>query len=660
MSSSPTPQLIEQTQRRLRDVLAELRSIAEQDLDTRRYYRLWLTKLMEAMSAEAGACRILLPDGNWEQAHAVGNRAGEDDESAQQPELARLNEVRRTLTPALDVGPTRTAIYYPLLAAGELRGLVRIDLAVETEAAQQGCLRFIGEAAASVEHFHLLADRREARQRATQIDDERRLITAVHAALDLSPSAFALANEGRLFIGCDRLSVLVRNGRNYRLLAISGQDDVHRRTAAVRSLEDLTRRCAATGELLAFPGSETELDEELTRLLEAYVDESHVKRLVILPLVAPPAATPDAATPPPRNEPLAAVVVEYFGGNPPQADELRRIETVAHYGAAALRNAIEHDSLYLLPLWQTLGRWRKACFEPGTRRRSRLMIFVAVAGLTALATIPADYTAYCRGTLNPTERRRVFAPLDGTVDRVAVKHGERVVRGQTLVKLRNTDLDLAESEVAGRRTAAAEQMTAVERTLFDEAKRLTAEERSRLSGERSQLREQLVSLDRQLELYAEKRKQLIVVSPIDGEVTTWSADDLLENRPVRQGNQLLTIAAVNGPWELQLRVPDDRSGRIVAASNATAEPLRVTFSPAVDPGVVREGRVVEIQNSAELRGEDGNTVLVRVAISADDLPQRRPGAEAAAHIHCGRRSVGYVWLSDVSDFIRTRILFRWF
>jgi multidrug efflux pump subunit AcrA (membrane-fusion protein) len=241
-----------------------------------------------------------------------------------------------------------------------------------------------------------------------------------------------------------------------------------------------------------------------------------------------------------------------------------------------------------------------------------------------------------------------------------VRHGQPVKKGDTLVELRNTDLDIAQAEVEGRRTAAAEQISAVERTLFDEAKKLTSEERSRLSGERSRLREEIASLDRQLTLYADKRKHLVVVSPIDGEVTTWSADDLLENRPVRQGQQLLTVAAVGGPWELELRVPDDRSGRVVDAAAASNEPLRVTFSPAVDPTVIREGTVVEIHNSAELRGEEGNTVLVRAAINAADLKQRRPGAEVAAHIHCGRRSIGYVWLHDVADFVRGKILFRWF
>jgi len=660
MAGPRSPSAVEHAQRRLREVLAELRAASEQDLDARAYYRLCLTKLVEATAAEAGACSLLRADGHWEPKQTVGNASAEDDAAAQRRTLEILQEVRRTGKPWIDGGPSHTAIFYPFLAVGELRGVVRLDLAVETEAAQQGCLKFLGEAAESVERFHLLADRRAALHRAAKGDGERRLSAAVHAALNLSETAFALANEGRLWIDCDRLTVLVRHGRRYRIAAISGQDDVNRRTETVRSLEEVVRRCAVTGELLAFPGGEGDLDGELTQELEDYVDESHVKRLVVVPLVPPTAEVVDDGSHVPHREPLAALVVEYFGDTPPQPDELRRIETVARCGTAALRNACEYDTLFLLSLWRTLGRWRQACFEPGTRRRTWLSLCAVAAALTALATVPADFTAYCRGTLQPTERRRVFAPLDGTVKHIAVKHGARVVQGQTLVELRNTDLDIAEAEVAGRRIAAAEQLSAVERTLFDEGKRLTAEERARLSGERSRFREQIAALDRQLELYAEKRKLLVVVSPIDGEVTTWSADDLLENRPVRQGQQLLTVAAVGGPWELELRVPDDRSGRVVEAALASSEPLRVTFSPAVDPGVVRSGTVTEIQNSAELRGEDGNTVLVRAAIRADELPQRRPGAEVAAHLHCGRRAIGYVWLCDVYNFVQSRVLFRWF
>jgi hypothetical protein len=34
------------------------------------------------------------------------------------------------------------------------------------------------------------------------------------------------------------------------------------------------------------------------------------------------------------------------------------------------------------------------------------------------------------------------------------------------------------------------------------------------------------------------------------------------------------------------------------------------------------------------------------------------GAEVTAKVYCGKRSVGYVWLHDLIDFIRAKILFR--
>jgi hypothetical protein len=35
----------------------------------------------------------------------------------------------------------------------------------------------------------------------------------------------------------------------------------------------------------------------------------------------------------------------------------------------------------------------------------------------------------------------------------------------------------------------------------------------------------------------------------------------------------------------------------------------------------------------------------------------RAGARVTARIHCGSRSIGYVWLHDFIDFVRTSLLF---
>ena len=66
--------------------------------------------------------------------------------------------------------------------------------------------------------------------------------------------------------------------------------------------------------------------------------------------------------------------------------------------------------------------------------------------------------------------------------------------------------------------------------------------------------------------------------------------------------------------------------------------------------------------SAEVHGEEGSTVLIKVEINGQDVPEaaRKPGATVTAKVYCGRRSLGYVWFHDLLAFVQSRILFRWF
>ena len=88
--------------------------------------------------------------------------------------------------------------------------------------------------------------------------------------------------------------------------------------------------------------------------------------------------------------------------------------------------------------------------------------------------------------------------------------------------------------------------------------------------------------------------------------------------------------------------------------------LKVTFILATDPHDELRGWIQEIHHQAEVRGEEGNTVLIKVDIRRDELPHHRPGAEVTANVYCGRRSVGYVWFHDLIAFVQSRILFRYF
>jgi hypothetical protein len=96
------------------------------------------------------------------------------------------------------------------------------------------------------------------------------------------------------------------------------------------------------------------------------------------------------------------------------------------------------------------------------------------------------------------------------------------------------------------------------------------------------------------------------------------------------------------------------------------ERLEVSYILATEPGTTRKGIVSEIHRSAEVRGDEGNTVLIKVALNKDEMERLRdekklrPGATVTAKVYCGRRSLGYVLLHDLISFIQSRVLFKFF
>jgi multidrug efflux pump subunit AcrA (membrane-fusion protein) len=412
----------------------------------------------------------------------------------------------------------------------------------------------------------------------------------------------------------------------------------------------------ATGEPLWFTGDRETLPPQIERALDAYIDVSHAQVVIVIPLARPASETPPdkrRETPP---EWTGALVFEKLCDSVKAADMVERTAAIVRHSSAALANALAHHSLFLLPLWRALG-----CMSLVVRARNLPKLFLGTllvgGAATALAIVPADFQLEARGTLKPAIERDVFAATDGVVVDVAARHGATVAAGESLATMRNTDLEVQLADVVGRREATSKQIHAIERALLSE-NRLSTEEQNRLTGQLLQNRETKASLDRQWSLLRQKQDQLQVASPIAGQVVTWQPQERLLRRPVRQGQVLMRLADPSGPWELELHVPEDRMGHIARAAQAADEPLIVTYILATHPGESHQGQITEMQSAAEVRGDEGNTVLVRVAVNKQQLPDLRPGAAVTAKVHCGQRSLGYVWLHDLVSFVQAKILFR--
>ncbi|NCA12114.1 HlyD family efflux transporter periplasmic adaptor subunit, partial [bacterium] len=264
----------------------------------------------------------------------------------------------------------------------------------------------------------------------------------------------------------------------------------------------------------------------------------------------------------------------------------------------------------------------------------------------------------------PVRHRDVFAGIDGVVEAISagIEHGASVKEGQLLLTLRNIELDVALTDVLGRKAASEEQLVSTRRALLED-KKISADEKTRMAGRAAQLQREIESLEEQRKLYETKKRDLAVRSPIDGVVVTWQVRDRLMLRPVEKGQVLMNIADKTGLWELEIHLPDDRLGhvnRAAAEAKAAGHELEVDYILATDPGRRHRGTVREIHEQAEVRGEQGNSVLVRVTIDPGrhEKEELGAGASVTARINCGRRPLGYVIFHDLLAFIQQQILFR--
>src|SRR5439155_16648341 len=106
----------------------------------------------------------------------------------------------------------------------------------------------------------------------------------IHASLDLKEAAYAVANDGKRLVGCDRFSVAMKLGGRVMVEAVSGQEIVEQRANLIRELTRLCKAVVRSGDDLVYTGSTESFGPDLRDALEAYVHESGSKAIGITAL----------------------------------------------------------------------------------------------------------------------------------------------------------------------------------------------------------------------------------------------------------------------------------------------------------------------------------------------------------------------------------------
>jgi multidrug efflux pump subunit AcrA (membrane-fusion protein) len=158
-----------------------------------------------------------------------------------------------------------------------------------------------------------------------------------------------------------------------------------------------------------------------------------------------------------------------------------------------------------------------------------------------------------------------------------VQHGDQVNQGDVLLRLRNPSLDLDHSRTSGELQTAQARLSTVRSARSRPQESDAAADENQLASEEVQLKHQIAGLEDQLSVLERLRSELTVKSPLAGTVLTWNTHELLDDRPVEQGQVLLTVADASGPWVLELHVPDSDAGHVLAGQRDRSENLPVTL-----------------------------------------------------------------------------------
>jgi multidrug efflux pump subunit AcrA (membrane-fusion protein) len=281
------------------------------------------------------------------------------------------------------------------------------------------------------------------------------------------------------------------------------------------------------------------------------------------------------------------------------------------------------------------------------------VLLLLVAGIA----IPASFDMRAKGILTPTKKQDVHAPTPGEIHQILVDSGDMVQEGQTILVMKNPELEIKKSEIEGQLKTAQESLFTVMQQLQNPSNRLTPQDQARLEADVAKLLPQVESLKEQSQLVNERLDKLTVKSPMTGRIITWDVKRTLQNRPVETGQVLMTIAAADTDYEVELYMPERRIGHVhrwrdkIKNKDPSAE-LTADFISMTDPGVTHTGRVAHINPTAEPHDEQGN--IVRIRVQPDEtLKNARPGATVTANVHCGRAPWLWAKLHEAWEWLET-------
>ena len=501
---------------------------------------------------------------------------------------------------------------------------------------------------------------------------------SIHSSLNPTEVAYQIANDGRKLIGCDRLSVAVRHGPKAKVEAVSGSDVVEKASVHVRAMRRLFDAVIRWNEKLVFRGTKDEtLPPQVLEALDDYLAESHPKLLVVQPLHDEREKE--------DQKPRSALLMESF--EPPELVEpmVRRLEVIGNHAASALYNAAEMKRVPFRWVWAPIVKIQDGL--GGKTRFWLLFSLLLLVGLTlAMVFVPYPLRLDANGELVPVERAYIFPTRAGQIKEFLVNPKDTVQPGTPLVRMFDPELAQKIEALRAQRESAQSAADLI-RSQLAQAGHSPAE-RARMETDRTSKLNEVRTLTRQIsELEKIHRADpnrpghFYLVAPDfppnrpRGAWTVLSADyrETLTGRSVTPAEPVLRLGYKDGPWEIELKIPQKHIGQVLKAyrTSSPTDFLEVDVLVTSVPTHTYKGRLYRNRIGGEAvpnKTDQNETEPVVYAYVVVNEPDMRPeekipgellvtGVGVHTKVRCGDHAMGYSLFYGLYEFLYRNVIF---
>jgi RND family efflux transporter MFP subunit len=472
-------------------------------------------------------------------------------------------------------------------------------------------LRLVADVPASYQLSRVAAESRTRVQHFANVLD---LMTLLNEEKRFLPAAMTFCNELATRQGAERVSLGWLEKGYIKVQAISRVDKFDRKTEAVQKLEAAMEEAIDQNAEIVIPSAEG--GGPVRRDHAAYMAALDVSHMCTLPLRE-------------EGEVTAACSLERSGAAFTET-ELRLVRLSCDQASRRLADLKRNDRWFGARAASWL-REKLAGLLGYEHTWAKVLGIVVFALLAAVFLVRAPYRVKAAVTLRTDELAHLTAPFDGHIDKVFVRVGDTVKRGQELLSLDQTDLLLREADLVA------------EKGRYDREV-----EKARGNGALADMQIAAALRDQsaaRLDLARYQASQAVIRAPFDGVIVE---GDLMEKigAPVRQGEPLFKLGRIENLYaELEVNEADIRQVAVSMSGEAALEsrpqerfPLRVTRIEPV--AVPREKR---------------NVFIVKAEFTARARDWWRPGMSGVARLDAGRRTL--IWLAThrTADFLRLRL-----